>query len=63
MLDINKDKMYIMYNNIKCKFIPDNNNNNNVSEVKGKVLYIDSGSYNPNYWYKNVTVSVDKIIS
>lgn len=50
-----------MYNNIKCKFIPDNNNN--ISEVKEKVIYIDSGSYNPNYWYKNVTVSVNKIIS
>ena len=62
MLDINKDKMYIMYNDIKCTFIPENNNNNS-KEVKGKVLYIDSGSYNPNYWYKNVTVSVDKIIS
>ena len=62
MLDTNKDKMYIMYNDIKCKFIPDNNNNN-ISEVKGKVLYIDKGSYNPNYWYKDVIVNVNKIIS
>ncbi len=55
------NKYYVNYRGYECKFIPlikkDMKDLPNL--VKGKVLFIDNGEYNPLGWYKELMI--DKI--
>ena len=56
MLSDTHTKLFVMYNNQKCLFIP-NNDYSSFNEIKGKVVYIERGAYNPSGWYRDIVVS------
>ena len=57
------NKYYVNYRGSECKFIPlikkDIKELPNL--VKGKVLFIDKGEYNPLGWYKELTINKKEI--
>ena len=65
---IGKSEFRIMYNNTLCEFIPSLNLNLNCSldeipdTVKGKVVYVNIGEYNPLGWFHDVIVNKEDII-
>lgn len=54
----------IVYKDVKCSFIPDSNAcfSELPDNIKGKVLYLESGEYNPTGWYKEIIVKKKDII-
>lgn len=54
----------IVYKDVKCSFIPDSNARFSElpDNIKGKVLYLESGEYNPTGWYKELIVKKKDII-
>ena len=55
-------KYYINYNGHECKFIPKIREKDNWKDkISGKVIYIESGAYNPSSWYREVTIQRENI--
>ena len=61
---IGKSEFRIMYNNTLCEFIPSPNCSLDEipDTVKGKVVYVNIGEYNPLGWFHNVIVNKEDII-
>ena len=61
---IGKSEFKIMYKNTLCEFIPNINFSFNEipDTVKGKVVYINIGEYNPAGWFYDVIVNKEDII-
>lgn len=57
----NDKTVYVKYRDKLCMFYPDKVIENS-DEIKGKVVFIERGSYNPNSWYVDITVSKNDII-
>ena len=57
----NSKYLQIMYRGQKCPFIP-NKDNVDSHNIKGKVVFIEKGSYNPNGWYINIVISKNEIL-
>ena len=53
--------IFIMYRGQRCPFMP-NEDNKDPNNIKGLVIFIEKGSYNPNSWYTNITVSKNDIL-
>ena len=56
---IGKSEFRIMYNNTLCEFIPSPNCSLDEipDTVKGKVVYVNIGEYNPLGWFHDVIVN------
>ena len=61
---IGKSEFRIMYNNTLCEFIPSPNCSLDEipDTVKGKVVYVNIGEYNPLGWFHDVIVNKEDII-
>ena len=61
---IGKSEFRIMYNNTLCEFIPSPNCSLDEipDTVKGKVVYVNIGEYNPLGWFHDVIVKKEDII-
>ena len=61
---IGKSEFRIMYNNTLCEFIPSPNCSldERPDTVKGKVVYVNIGEYNPVGWFHDVIVNKEDII-
>ena len=61
---IGKSEFRIMYNNTLCEFIPSLNYSLDKipNTVKGKVVYVNIGEYNPVGWFHDVIVNKEDII-
>ena len=61
---IGKSEFRIMYNNTLCEFIPSLNCSLDKihNTVKGKVVYVNIGEYNPLGWFHDVIVNEEDII-
>lgn len=61
---IGKSEFRIMYNNALCEFIPSPNCSLDEipDTVKGKVVYVNIGEYNPVGWFHDVIVNKEDII-
>ena len=61
---IGKSEFRIMYNNTLCEFIPSPNCSLDEipDTVKGKVVYVNIGEYNPLGWFRDVIVNKEDII-
>ena len=61
---IGKSEFRIMYNNTLCEFIPSLNCSLDEipDTVKGKVVYVNIGEYNPVGWFHDVIVNKKDII-
>ena len=61
---IGKSEFRIMYNNTLCEFIPSLNCSLDEipDTVKGKVVYVNIGEYNPLGWFHDVIVNKEDII-
>ena len=61
---IGKSEFRIMYNNTLCEFIPSLNYplDEIPDTVKGKVVYVNIGEYNPLGWFHDVIVNKEDII-
>lgn len=61
---IGKSEFRIMYNNTLCEFIPSPNCSLDEipDTVKGKVVYVNIGEYNPVGWFHDVIVNKEDII-
>ena len=61
---VSNSEFKIMYKNVLCNFIP--NNNYSLKEIpntiEGKVIFIGEGEYNPIGWYRDITVNKEDII-
>ena len=62
---IGKSEFRIMYNNTLCEFIPSPNCSLDEipDTVKGKVVYVNIGEYNPLGWFHDVIVSHQILIN
>ena len=60
---IGKSEFRIMYNNTLCEFIPSPNCSLDEipDTVKGKVVYVNIGEYNPLGWFHDVIVNKEDI--
>ena len=61
---IGKSEFRIMYNNTLCEFIPSPNCSLDEipDTVKGKVVYMNIGEYNPLGWFHDVVVNKEDIV-
>ena len=61
---IGKSEFRIMYNNTLCEFIPSPNCSLDEipDTVKGKVVYVNIGEYNPLGWFHDVIVNKEDIV-
>lgn len=61
---IGKSEFRIMYNNTLCEFIPSPNCSLDEipDTVKGKVVYVNIGEYNPVGWFHDVIVNKEDVI-
>ena len=61
---IGKSEFRIMYNNTLCEFIPSPNCSLDEipDTIKGKVVYVNIGEYNPLGWFHDVIVNKEDII-
>ena len=61
---IGKSEFRIMYNNTLCEFIPSPNCSLDEipDTVKGKVVYVNIGEYNPLGWFHDVIFNKEDII-
>ena len=61
---IGKSEFRIMYNNTLCEFIPSPNCSLDEipDTVKGKVVYVNIGEYNPLGWFHDVIVNKEDIM-
>ena len=61
---IGKSEFRIMYNNTLCEFIPSPNCSLDEipDTVRGKVVYVNIGEYNPLGWFHDVIVNKEDII-
>ena len=61
---IGKSEFRIMYNNTLCEFIPSPicSLDEIPDTVKGKVVYVNIGEYNPLGWFHDVIVNKEDII-
>ena len=61
---IGKSEFRIMYNNTLCEFIPfPNCSLDEIPDtIKGKVVYVNIGEYNPLGWFHDVIVNKEDII-
>ena len=61
---IGKSEFRIMYNNTLCEFIPSPNCSLDEipDTVKGKVVYVNIGEYNPLGWFHDVIVNKEDYI-
>ena len=61
---IGKSEFRIMYNNTLCEFIPSPNCSLEKipDTIKGKVVYVNIGEYNPLGWFHDVIVNKEDII-
>ena len=63
-ISIGKSEFRIMYNNTLCEFIPSPNCSLDEipDTIKGKVVYVNIGEYNPLGWFHDVIVNKEDII-
>ena len=61
---IGKSEFRIMYNNTLCEFIPSPNCSLDEipDTIKGKVVYVNIGEYNPLGWFHDVIVNKEDIV-
>ena len=61
---IGKSEFRIMYNNTLCEFIPSPNCSLDEipDTIKGKVVYVNIGEYNPLGWFHDVVVNKEDIV-
>ena len=61
---IGKSEVRIMYNNTLCEFIPSPNCSLDEipDTIKGKVVYVNIGEYNPLGWFHDVVVNKEDIV-
>ena len=61
---IGKSEFRIMYNNTLCEFIPSPNCSLDEipDTIKGKVVYVNIGEYNPLGWFHDVIVNKEDVI-
>ena len=61
---IGKSEFKIMYKNTLCEFIPSLNCSLDEipDTIKGKVVYVNAGEYNPSGWFHDVIVNKEDII-
>ena len=61
---IGKSEFRIMYNNTLCEFIPSPNCSLDEipDTIKGKVVYVNIGEYNPLGWLHDVIVNKEDVI-
>ena len=61
---IGKSEFRIMYNNTLCEFIPSLNYplDEIPDTIRGKVLYVNIGEYNPVGWFHDVIVNKEDVI-
>ena len=61
---IGKSEFKIMYKDTLCEFIPSLNCSLDEipDTIKGKVVYVNTGEYNPSGWFHDVIVNKEDII-